>query len=120
MNLFKKDVASKLYGQFQYLTNVGIGNPPQFFALVPDSGSSNLWVTSPQLPNNYHSAFHSELSSSFKLNGKNVTLNYAAHGVTGFLSTDNLLLGNITLKEQSFLQATDIDDPKFNVNNPCL
>ena len=38
MNLFKKDVASKLYGQFQYLTNVGIGNPPEYAAVPSDYG----------------------------------------------------------------------------------
>ena len=110
-------VTSKLYGQYQYITEVKIGTPPQGFALVPDTGSSNLWVTSTRLLNNYHTPFHDSLSSTFMQDGISSTIKYAAHNVTGYLSTDNIIAGNLTSTGQSFIQATDIDDPKFNVKS---
>ena len=54
----------------QYTINVDIGTPAQTFTMIPDSGSSNVWVYSSKCTNkicNLHKTYSSSKSSTFTL-----------------------------------------------------
>jgi len=56
----------------QYFIDVSIGTPPQTFTMVPDTGSSNLWVYSKScwaLPCWTHSLYDKSKSSTYVADG---------------------------------------------------
>jgi hypothetical protein len=58
----------KDYMNTQYFIEVMVGTPPQKFTVVPDTGSSNLWIYSKKcwaLPCWYHRTYSSEKSSTY-------------------------------------------------------
>ncbi|TBU57604.1 family A1 protease [Dichomitus squalens] len=78
-----------------YTTTVGVGNPPQNFTLLIDTGSSNTWVgaqllTNPFLPN----------TSGFT--GNLVSVTYGSGFFIGQEFTDTVHLGGLAIENQSF------------------
>uniref|UniRef100_A0ACD5VQ88 Uncharacterized protein n=1 Tax=Avena sativa TaxID=4498 RepID=A0ACD5VQ88_AVESA len=63
----------KNYMNAQYVEQIGVGNPPQNFTVVFDTGSSNLWVPSADcyfsLACYFHPKYVSGRSSTYKENG---------------------------------------------------
>lgn len=67
------DIPVKDYMNTQYFITVTIGTPPQSFQLVPDTGSSNLWVYSAQcmsVPCLSHATYNYKNSSTYVANGE--------------------------------------------------
>jgi len=95
----------------QYFVEIGVGNPPQKFNVVPDTGSSNLWIPSKscpltQLPCDLHSKYDSSKSSSFSKNGTVFSIQYGSGACSGFISQDSVTLGDITVENQLFAEVT--------------
>lgn len=90
----------------QYFIKVDIGTPPQTFTMVPDTGSSNLWVYSHNclaIPCLTHPTFNHEKSSTFRNDGKPFDITYGSGGIKGTLAYDTASIGaGVTAKEMGF------------------
>ncbi|KAM0923471.1 hypothetical protein ACQ4PT_005530 [Festuca glaucescens] len=101
----------KNYANVQYVGQIGVGNPPQNFTVVFDTGSSNLWVPSADcyfsLACYFHPRYVSGRSSTYKDNGTPVALHYGPAGaIFGFYSEDEVTVGGLVVKNQEFIEAT--------------
>lgn len=60
------------YENTQYFADVQIGTPAQTFTVIPDTGSSNLWVyssTCSAIACMYHDTYNSQKSSTYTADG---------------------------------------------------
>jgi saccharopepsin len=93
----------------QYFTNITIGTPPQSFRVVLDTGTSNLWIPSVQCTSIacfLHAKYDSTQSSTYKANGTAFSSPYGSGTVEGFVSQDKVEVGDLTIQNQLFAEAT--------------
>lgn len=83
----------KDYMNTQYFAEVQVGTPPQKFTVVPDTGSSNLWMYSKKcndIPCWYHAVYDASASSTYKADGQDYKITYGSGSISGFVSRDNV------------------------------
>jgi len=93
----------------QYYTEISLGTPAQTFKVILDTGSSNLWVPSKQCTSIacfLHTKYDSSASQTHKANGTTFEIQYGSGSMEGFVSNDNLIIGDLTLEGQDFAEAT--------------
>jgi saccharopepsin len=93
------------YMNAQYYGEISLGNPPQQFSVVFDTGSSNLWVPSTHCTSIacfLHRRYDSTKSTSFKSNGTEFEIHYGTGSLEGIISNDVLTVGDIVVKNQDF------------------
>jgi len=99
------------YMNAQYFGVIELGNPPQQFEVVFDTGSSNLWVPSSdcQKSCSAHSRYDSSESISFEEIGSRVLMSYGSGSVAGILSEDTLIIAGIKVPNQVFAEVIDAE-----------
>ncbi|XP_059184619.1 pepsin A-like [Centropristis striata] len=91
-----------------YYGEIGIGTPPQFFKVLFDTGSSDLWVpsvscTSPACGR--HVKFSSSASSTFQPSTKTFYISYISGYAAGSTGYDHIKISNLVVQHQVFGQA---------------
>ncbi|ROV95556.1 hypothetical protein VSDG_05361 [Cytospora chrysosperma] len=97
------------YMNAQYFSEISLGSPPQSFKVILDTGSSNLWVPSSKCTSiacYLHTKYESSASSTYKKNGSSFEIQYGSGSMKGFVSQDVLQIGDLTIKNQDFAEAT--------------
>ncbi|XP_078402450.1 pepsin A-like [Cetorhinus maximus] len=97
------------YLDLSYYGAISIGNPPQSFTVIFDTGSSNLWVPSVYCSDNpcmVHKRFNPKLSSTYRSNNQSVSIQYGTGAMTGILGYDTVRISNMVIHGQEFGLST--------------
>ena len=108
----------KDYMNAQYFIETSVGTPPQTFTVVPDTGSSNLWLYSQHcwsLPCWYHPKYDSSKSSTYEKDGQTFDIEYGSGSVGGTVSQDIARIGDIEAK-MGFGEITKVSGMSFYVS----
>jgi len=99
----------------QYIGRIQVGSSkpgtrPQFFDVIFDSGSSNLWINSDRCHSKaclLHRRFRPSASSTYKPLGMEMSVQFGTGRIEGFLAQDTFTLGPLKIKNQAFGQITN-------------
>ncbi|XP_059620022.1 lysosomal aspartic protease-like isoform X2 [Phlebotomus argentipes] len=106
------------FQDLQYYGRISIGTPPQNFTVVFDTGSANLWIPSircntSHLPCMIHNKYDSSKSSTYTANGTSFSIRYGDGSVDGFLSQDDLTIGDLVIRDQVFAEGVEMPGDAF-------
>jgi cathepsin D len=104
-----------------YVANISLGNPPQSFKVVMDTGSSNLWIPDKACNDRGCSnkiKYDASKSSTYVKDGRSFRIAYGTGSCSGVLAKDNFCFGSTGLcfDQQIFGQATSL--AAFFANQP--
>eukprot|EP00744_Colponema_vietnamica_P017869 GILI01025156.1.p1 GENE.GILI01025156.1~~GILI01025156.1.p1 ORF type:complete len:414 (-),score=27.07 GILI01025156.1:251-1492(-) len=100
----------------EYYGEISIGNPPQLFRVIFDTGSSAFWVYSSQCKTTackLHRSFNSHASSTHASLHHMTSIQYGTGGITGISGEDVVRVSGIEIRRQPFLEVIDEDSPVF-------
>nr|CAG8543274.1 12895_t:CDS:2 [Entrophospora candida] len=98
----------------QYFGEVSIGEPPQTFTVIFDTGSSNFWVPSTHCTSIacfLHRRYDSTQSQTYKANGTKFAIRYGSGSLEGIISNDVLTIGDIEITNLDFGES--VKEPGF-------
>ena len=102
------------YANAQYYGSVSLGNPPQSFMVIFDTGSSNLWV--PKVGCTHcgnpffgkKSKYDHDQSDTYEEDGKEFEIVYGSGSVSGFFSVESVTIAeDIIVAGQRFAEIQD-------------
>ena len=88
---------------------LGLSFPLLDLGCLYPTSSSNLWVPSTQCTSIacfLHAKYDSSASSTYKANGSSFSIRYGSGSMEGFVSSDDLTIGDLKIKGQDFAEAT--------------
>jgi hypothetical protein len=120
-NLFlneNAEVPVKDYTNTQYFITVDVGTPAQQFAVVPDTGSSNLWIYSSNCKSvicRTHDTYDAKASSTYSSSGDAFDIEYGSGGVHGYVSHDVAGFGGVSA-QMGFGEVQNVSGATFYVS----
>uniref|UniRef100_A0A224XNX9 Putative aspartyl protease n=1 Tax=Panstrongylus lignarius TaxID=156445 RepID=A0A224XNX9_9HEMI len=98
------------YVNAQYYGDISIGTPPQKFKILFDTGSTLLWVPSvtcysPACRN--HQNYVNYRSTTYKPENLQIKIIYGKGSMVGILGRDTVQIGNLSVRQQHFAEATE-------------
>jgi len=101
-----------------YYGEISIGTPPQYFNVVFDTGSANLWIPSAQclatdVACQQHNQYNASASSTFVSSGQNFSIQYGTGSVTGYLAIDTVTINGLAIANQTFGEAVSQPGDSF-------
>jgi len=93
------------YENTQYFADITLGTPPQTFTVIPDTGSSNLWVyssTCSAIACMYHDTYNAQKSSTYSSDGQAFDISYGSGSISGYVSRDTMYLGDFYAENFGF------------------
>jgi len=102
----------------QYFITASVGTPPQEFTVVPDTGSSNLWIYSHKCWSPVcllHKTYNNKKSSTYVSNGEKFDISYGSGSVGGTVSQDVARIGDLEAV-MSFGEITKASGTSFYVS----
>ncbi|XP_071642204.1 lysosomal aspartic protease-like [Temnothorax longispinosus] len=107
------------YDNVQYYGTIEIGTPPQTFKIVFDTGSSDLWVPSKNCNISQpaclkHDKYDNTKSTTYIPQNDPFVIDYANGNVSGFLSTDDVIIAGLKVSNQTFGEALDFATSFFD------
>jgi len=106
----------KDYMNAQYFIDVEVGTPGQKFTVVPDTGSSNLWIYSHScwaIPCWTHPTFDNSKSSTYKKDGQAFDITYGSGSIKGTLGNDVATIGGNVTSTMGFGEITSVSGMSF-------
>jgi hypothetical protein len=100
----------------QYFIEVDVGTPAQKFTVVPDTGSSNLWLYSKKcwsVPCWTHDLYDNSKSSSYVKDGQTFDITYGSGSVKGTVSKDVAVIGDGISATMGFGEVTSVSGVSF-------
>lgn len=99
----------------QYIGRIQVGEPkpgtaPQYFDVIFDTGSSNLWINSDTCHSQaclLHRRFHPAQSRTYKKLDMEMSVQFGTGAIDGFLARDTFTLGPLKVHKQAFGQITN-------------
>ncbi|KAJ3563090.1 hypothetical protein NP233_g9166 [Leucocoprinus birnbaumii] len=105
------------YQDYNYLTIIGIGTPPQEVTVSLDTGSADLWVAdSLCLACDKDTLTYNANDSSSNVGGgdppigRKIQLRYGIGDVNGTIVSDTISMGGFTITDQTFVQVDRISE----------
>jgi len=113
----KQSEIIKDYSNAQYFGKISLGNPPQSFQVIFDTGSSNLWVPEvdcsqcwdPMLAKKHK--YDAAASDTYRQDGSEFETTVGPDGghVSGYFSYDDVVLADsLTIRRQRFAEIQDV------------
>ena len=112
-------IAVKDYMNTQYFIDITIGSNDQKFTVVPDTGSSNLWVYSSKCHSvacMTHSKYNASKSDTYKEDGQAFDITYGSGSVNGFVSRDIARINGDIEAEMGFGEIQKVDGKTFLIS----
>ncbi|XP_071569201.1 lysosomal aspartic protease-like isoform X2 [Temnothorax nylanderi] len=100
------------YLNLQYYGTIEIGTPPQTFKILFDTGSSDLWIPSKNCNVSQpacleHNKYDNTKSTTYISQNESFAIDYVDGSVSGFLSTDDVIIAGLKVSFQTFGEALD-------------
>lgn len=93
-----------------------MGTPNQTFTVVPDTGSSNLWIYSSKcaaIVCKLHSTYDASKSSTYEADGTAFDISYGSGSITGSVSRDIATLGDVSAENFGFGEVSSAKGASF-------
>jgi hypothetical protein len=113
-----QEVPVKDFSNTQYFIDIEVGTPAQTFTVVPDTGSSNLWIYAhdcKSIPCRTHSTYDSDASSTYETDGADFEIEYGSGGVKGYVSKDKASFGGVDAA-MSFGEVKSVSGATFYIS----